>query len=105
VLANGRDSFFPAWPDVVPINAFSPELRAADVGMAATAIVLVFFAVEVVCNAAETFVAIVAIALLAVILDVVWKRSGGPETSPQELRPSPVRNVCRWSSLSSAIGR
>ena len=28
VLANGRDPYFPAWPDVVQLNAFSPELRA-----------------------------------------------------------------------------
>ena len=28
VLANGRDPFFPAWPDVVQLNAFSPDLRA-----------------------------------------------------------------------------
>ena len=31
VLALGRDPFFPAWPDVVQLNAFSPELRAAVV--------------------------------------------------------------------------
>lgn len=31
VLANGRDPFFPAWPDVVQLNAFSAELRAAAV--------------------------------------------------------------------------
>jgi Alpha amylase, catalytic domain len=29
VVANGRDPFFPAWPDVVQLNAFSPQLRAA----------------------------------------------------------------------------
>jgi glycosidase len=29
VLANGRDPFFPAWPDVVQLDAFSPDLRAA----------------------------------------------------------------------------
>ncbi|HEY7133732.1 MAG TPA: alpha-amylase family glycosyl hydrolase [Acidimicrobiia bacterium] len=29
VLANGKDPFFPAWPDVVQLNAFSPGLRAA----------------------------------------------------------------------------
>jgi alpha amylase-like protein len=32
VLANGRDPFFPAWPDVVQLNAFSPELRMAVAG-------------------------------------------------------------------------
>jgi hypothetical protein len=31
VLANGRDPYFPAWPDVVQLNAFAPELRAAMV--------------------------------------------------------------------------
>jgi hypothetical protein len=29
VLANGRDPYFPAWPDVVQLNAFSPDLREA----------------------------------------------------------------------------
>jgi Alpha amylase, catalytic domain len=31
VLANGRDPYFPAWPDVVQLNAFAPELRTAMV--------------------------------------------------------------------------
>ena len=42
-------------------------------GMLATAVVLVFFAVDTLRNAPETFVAIVAIAALAVLLDAVWK--------------------------------
>src|SRR5436190_11007714 len=29
VLAHGRDPYFPPWPDVVQLNAFSPALRAA----------------------------------------------------------------------------
>jgi hypothetical protein len=29
VLANGRDPYFAAWPDVVQLNAFSSDLRAA----------------------------------------------------------------------------
>lgn len=29
VLANGRDPYFPAWSDVLQLNAFSTELRAA----------------------------------------------------------------------------
>ena len=29
VLARGRDPYFPAWPDVVQLNAFAPALRAA----------------------------------------------------------------------------
>jgi hypothetical protein len=31
VLANGKDPFFPAWPDVVQLNAFSSGLRGAVV--------------------------------------------------------------------------
>jgi hypothetical protein len=54
------------------------------VGIAATAIVLVFFAIDTLRNAPETFAAIVVIALLAVVLDVVWKRMRGPGGSPDE---------------------
>jgi amino acid transporter len=43
-------------------------------GMAATAIVLGFFAVDTLRNAPETFGAIVGMTLLAVGLDIVWKR-------------------------------
>jgi amino acid transporter len=39
-----------------------------------TAVVLAFFAVDTLRNAPETFVAIVAIAILAVMLDSVWRR-------------------------------
>jgi amino acid transporter len=61
--------------------------RRADTGanvvivlaaVAATAIVLVFFAVDTVRNSPETFGAIVGIAVLAVVLDLVWKRARGP---------------------------
>jgi hypothetical protein len=31
VLARGRDPYFPPWPDVVQLNAFSPELRRATI--------------------------------------------------------------------------
>jgi len=31
VLARGRDPYFPPWPDVVQLDAFSPALRAATV--------------------------------------------------------------------------
>ena len=42
--------------------------------IAVTAIVLVFFAVDIVRNEPATFIAIVAIALLAILLDLIWKR-------------------------------
>jgi glycosidase len=32
VLAHGRDPYFPPWPDVVQLNAFSPAVRAATAG-------------------------------------------------------------------------
>ena len=50
-----------------------PEIVLAAIAVTAT--VLVFFAVDTLRNAPETFTAIVAIALLSVVLDLVWKRS------------------------------
>jgi amino acid transporter len=50
-------------------------------GLAATATVLAFFAVDTLQNAPETFVAMVAIAVLAVAADFLWKRSR-PESPP-----------------------
>jgi hypothetical protein len=44
-------------------------------GVAATAVVLVFFAVDTLRNAPQTFAAIVIIAALAVLLDFLWKRA------------------------------
>jgi len=52
------------------------------IAMAATAIVLVFFAIDTLRNAPETFAAIVAITALAVVLDLIWKRVRGPVGSP-----------------------
>ena len=51
---------------------------------------LVFFAVDTLRNAPETFVAIVAIALLAVVLDFVWKRMRGPGGPPDEQTVAPT---------------
>ena len=67
--------------------------RRADTGsigaivltaIAATAVVLAFFAVDTIRNAPETFTAIVVIAALAVVLDLVWKRARdkGSDASP-----------------------
>ena len=47
--------------------------------IAATVIVLVFFAVDTLRNTPETFLAILAITALSVLLDFIWKRSRGPE--------------------------
>jgi uncharacterized membrane protein YfcA len=51
-------------------------------GMAATAVVLGFFAVDTLRNDPETFTAIVAMTLLAVALDVVWKHMRDREAPP-----------------------
>ena len=48
----------------------------------ATAVVLVFFAIDTLRNSPETFVAIVAISALAVVLDTVWKRARGEPEHP-----------------------
>jgi amino acid transporter len=55
------------------------------VALAATAVVLVFFAVDTLRNAPETFAAIVAITVLSVVLDTVWKwiRDRGPTAPPE----------------------
>jgi amino acid transporter len=59
-------------------------------GMAATAVVLAFFAVDTLRNAPETFAAIVGIAALAVLLDIVWKRirKEPPPSTATPLTPS-----------------
>ena len=59
-------------------------------GATATSVVLVFFAVDTLRNAPQTFVAIVAIAVLAVILDAVWKRVR-PEPTPATT-PAPFQS-------------
>jgi hypothetical protein len=54
--------------------------------------VLVFFAVDTLRNAPETFAAIVAIAALAVLLDAVWKhmrKEPPPSTAGVPLTPPP----------------
>jgi hypothetical protein len=49
----------------------------------------VFFAIDTLRNAPQTFTAIVAIALLAVVLDIVWKRARGtPDAAEAPASPS-----------------
>ena len=55
-------------------------------GIAATVVVLGFFAVDLLRNSPETFGAIVAMTLLAVVLDVVWKHVR--ESPPEPASPS-----------------
>ncbi len=79
---------------LVGVSAF--RLRAETGSLAvvvltaivATAVVLVFFAVDTLRNAPETFAAIVAITVLSVVLDLIWKRARGPapETARLEVQ-------------------
>ena len=55
----------------------------------ATLVVLAFFVVDTFRNAPQTFTAIVVIALLAVILDVIWKRARGDQRPMSEAPASP----------------
>jgi amino acid transporter len=59
-------------------------------GLAVTVIVLGFFAVDTLQNAPETFTAIIAIAALALVLDLVWKRRRptAVPTTPPGLTPT-----------------
>jgi amino acid transporter len=56
--------------------------------IAATAVVLVFFAVDTIRNAPQTFAAIVVITGLAVVLDLVWKRVRPAPETPAQLTSS-----------------
>jgi amino acid transporter len=62
-------------------------------GAAVTIVVLAFFAVDTLRNAPETFTAIVVIGLLAIALDVVWKRARGPLSSGEERPMAPSSPV------------
>ena len=71
-------------------------------GIAATAVVLVFFAVDTP-RAPQTFVAIVAIAALAVILDTIWKRVR-PEPPPAAAA-APINPVTPRAARPSQLAR
>jgi amino acid transporter len=59
-------------------------------GLAATIIVLAFFAVDTLQNAPETFTAIVGCTALAVVADFVWKRMRpSSPAAPGQPQPSP----------------
>ncbi len=62
------------------------------VAITATAVVLAFFAVDTFQNAPETFIAMLAIAALAVLLDLVWKRARDRGTTSSDAAPTPAEN-------------
>jgi amino acid transporter len=63
------------------------------VGIAATLVVLAFFVVDTFRNAPQTFTAIVAIAALAVALDIVWKRVRGSASPGDEHTVAPSTHL------------
>jgi len=75
-------------PGILTTGARGPIIL---LGIAVTAVVLGFFAVDTLRNAPETFAAIVAIAALAVVLDAAWKHFRHelpPPTAEAQLTPS-----------------
>lgn len=58
-------------------SAIGANAAIVVVAMAATAVVLVFFAIDTARNAPETFVAMLALGALSIVLDIAWKRSRG----------------------------
>ncbi len=57
------------------------------VGIAATLVVLVFFAIDTFRDAPQTFTAIVVLSVLAVLIDAVWKRSRDGRTPATAVAP------------------
>ena len=58
-------------------TAIGANAAIVVVAIAATAVVLVFFAIDTARNAPETFVAMLALGVLSIALDFAWKRSRG----------------------------
>jgi amino acid transporter len=57
--------------------------------IAVTALVLAFFIVDTLRNAPQTFVAIVAIAVVAIVLDAIWTRVRDARHPPDQLKAEP----------------
>jgi amino acid transporter len=68
------------------IGAIAAVVLAA---IALTGLVLVFFAIDTLRNSPETFAAIIAITVLAVVLDLVWKRMRPTEPPAAEPLAAP----------------
>jgi amino acid transporter len=66
--------------------------------IAVTAVVLVFFAIDTVRNAPETFSAIIGIAALAVVLDLVWKRVRPSEPTASNPLAAPPSTTSQGTS-------
>ena len=76
VLAHGRDPYFPPWPDVVQLDAFSPAMRAA------TADTLADIAGQ--CDGIRCDMAML---MINRIFDRTWGSRAGPERPRSSGRP------------------
>lgn len=81
VYAHGRDPFFPAWPDVVQLNAFSPGLRRA---MTET--------VQQIAAQCDAVRCDMAMLMVNRIFAKTWKRRAG-KTPPTEFWPELIAQV------------
>src|SRR5262249_11632187 len=81
VVARGRDPYFPAWPDVVQLNAFAPELRRAVGDM------LVDVGAQ--CDGLHCDMAML-------MTNEVFARTWGLEAPPDEFWPGLISRV-KWS--------
>jgi hypothetical protein len=72
VLARGRDPYFPPWPDVVQLNAFSPALREA------TAQTLVDIADQ--CDGIRCDMAML---MMNHVFAKTWGEAAGPQPGPE----------------------
>ena len=81
ILANGRDPYFPAWPDVVQLNAFSPELR--------TAVVATLRAIAVQCDGVRCDMAML---MMSDVFERTWGERAGPRPA-EEYWPTVIAAV------------
>ena len=90
MVARGRDPYFPPWPDVVQLNAFSPSLRAA--------VTQTLVAIGHQCDGVRCDMAML---LLNDVFAQTWK---GHITAPpatefwQQIAPRSGLNECFWNN-------
>ena len=72
VLAHGRDPYFPPWPDVVQLDAFSPAMRAATAGTLAD-----------IASQCDGIRCDMAMLMINRIFGTTWRDRAGPEPAAE----------------------
>ena len=101
VLAHGRDPYFPPWPDVVQLDAFSPAMRAATAGTLAD-----------IASQCDGIRCDMAMLMINRIFGTTWRDRAGPEPGRRVLadrpsgvaRPAPGHDDDRRSLLGQGMG-